>query len=162
MISRSQPHATGKRAATPLAVSVFIALISGISCTPTEGAEPTTEEYTVAMEAICVETAAALAALPPPPDDTGRADFALAAAATIEAEAELAREIEPPAILDGDHRAFVANTDQQAARWRDIAEIPAEDADELNRVSGEIGALTLGRDDLAEEMGLAACRRTRS
>jgi hypothetical protein len=110
------------------------------------------------MEAACRATADALDALTAP-DDEDVAEFATLAADTIQAEAEAARAIEPPDDLAADHRAFIANTDDQADRWQEIGEVAATDAETLERAIQELSELTLGRDELATEMGITACRR---
>ena len=148
-----------------------ISLTAGLfsACTAAEDPEVTESDYIAEMGAACRVTLAELAALPSPPVEIAMTDFAALAATAIEHEAERIRTIEPPDDLDGDHRAFIANTDDQASRWREIGTgidtgidtggDDAADAAELNRLSGDIAQLTLGRDDLAVEMGISACRR---
>jgi HAMP domain-containing protein len=138
---------------------VAVVLAAVAACTATESAEVIESDYIEMMDAACAVTSGELAALPTPPGDISTPDFATLAATAIGNEAERARTIEPPDDLAADHRAFVANTDDQASRWREIAEISADDEAELNRLSSEIAQLTLGRDDLATEMGIVACRR---
>jgi len=116
------------------------------------------EEYTSEMDAACDVTAASLDALPEP-TGANMVDFATQAAAVIADEAERLRTIEPPDEAADDHRAFVANTDEQAARWEEVAATSPTDAAELDRLVQEIGELTLGHDELAVDMGLVACRR---
>jgi hypothetical protein len=167
MANRTNLGATIGRPASIFTASIFTAgiLTAGIlgACTTTEDPEVTESDYVAVMSAACRVTLAELAALPSPPAEIAMTDFAALAATAIEQEAERIRTIAPPDDLDGDHRAFIANTDDQASRWREIAneidtEIDAGGA-ELNRLSGEIAQLTLGRDDLAVEMGISACRR---
>jgi hypothetical protein len=143
-----------RRTITPAAVMLIV-----VACTSTESAEVTESDYIEMMDAACVVTSSELAALPTPPGEISTPDFATLAATAIENEAERARTIEPPEDLAADHRAFVANTDEQASRWREIGQLPADQEEGLNRLSGEIAQLTLGRDDLATEMGIVACRR---
>jgi hypothetical protein len=145
-----------RRTITPAAV---VLVVVAAACTATESAEVTESGYIEMMDAACVVTSSVLDALPTPPDEISTPDFATLAATAIENEAERARTIEPPDDLAADHRAFVANTDDQASRWREIARLPAGQEEGLNRLSGEIAQLTLGRDDLATEMGIVACRR---
>ena len=76
------------------------------------------------------------------------------------AQAEQARALTAPQELDADHRAFVQNTADQSARWAALAATPADDAVAFGALRTEILQLTLGRDDLAVEMGVAECRRS--
>ena len=144
-----------RRTLTPAAVVLVVAA----ACTATGSAEVTESDYIEMMDAACIVTSIELDALPTPPGEISTPDFATLAATAIENEAERARTVEPPDDLAADHRAFVANTDDQASRWREIAQLPLDEEDGLNRLSGEIAQLTLGRDDLATEMGIVACRR---
>lgn len=141
----------------PLAALAALVVVIA-SCSPAESAELTPTEYVAQMDATCRATAEALDALTPP-DDGDVAEFATLAADTIQAEAEAARAIDPPDDLAADHRAFIANTDDQASRWREIGEIAAADAAALDRSIQEISQLTLGRDELVTEMGIDDCRR---
>jgi hypothetical protein len=142
-----------------LPLAAFVLTLAAAACTATESTDVTGSDYVEMMDAACVVTNTELAALPTPPSEIAMPDFATLAATAIQNEAERARTIEPPDDLAADHRAFVANTDDQASRWHEIAEISDDDEVELNRLSGEIAQLTLGRDDLAMEMGIVACRR---
>lgn len=158
MVRRSGDRPAILRSPTWPALAILAALV-GAACSAPEPSEPSEDEYVAAMEAVCTATAAELDALAQPADGADRVGFALAAASAIGDEAERAREVEPPGATEADHRAFIANTDEQAAGWREIAEVPDDDADALNVASGQIARLTLGRNELAEEMGLDACRR---
>ena len=170
MAHRTNPGATNSRAGIIRAGIIFtaISVTAGFfsACTTAEDPEVTEADYIDEMGAACRVTLAELAALPSPPVEITMTDFAALAATAIEHEAERIRTIEPPDDLDGDHRAFIANTDDQASRWREIGTgidtgggDDAADAAELNRLSGDIAQLTLGRDDLAVEMGISVCRR---
>jgi hypothetical protein len=116
------------------------------------------EQYAQMMDEACNITEAAFAALPEPTEAT-MPDFATQAAALIADEAERLRAIEPTDERADDHRAFVANTDRQAARWEEVAATSPTDSAELDRLLEAIGQLTLGRDELALEMGVEGCRR---
>jgi hypothetical protein len=143
---------------TLVSVVVPAVVMATAACSPAESTALTPDEYVEQMGAACRATAEAFDALPPPIDDDV-AEFATLAADTIQAEAEAARAIDPPDDLDADHRAFIANTDDQASRWREIGELAATDAAALDRSIEEISQLTLGRDELVTEMGIDDCRR---
>jgi hypothetical protein len=141
---------------------VPVLAVASASCASSGAGAPSASEqaarYTEQMEQACAVTATALDALPEPTGAT-MADFASQAAAVIADEAERLRVIEPPDDAAADHRAFIANTDRQAASWGEVAGTEATDTAELDRLVEEIGQLTLGRDELAHEMGLDGCRR---
>lgn len=143
-----------------MAVLATVSVASG--CDDTVGEEPSIDDYRAEMTAICEETSERLDALPSPPAEISLTDFATEAASALEAEAERSRVVDPPGEVDDDHRAFVANTDDQASNWRALAAVPTDDDEGLNATTERIAQLTLGRDDLATSMGLDACRRTDS
>jgi len=63
-----------------------------------------------------------------------------------------------------DVRAFADNTTEQASAWRALSELLESDAvlsanTEVSDLTTEITELSLGRDDLSDELGVAACRR---
>jgi hypothetical protein len=125
------------------------------------GSEPTVvtdEEYLADLEAICADTSATLDALPRPPEQISVAEFATSAAGALDNEAEQARSLQVPSDLAADHRAFVRNTDEQAAAWRAIASA-GQDSAQLGESTVRIGELIRGRNDLVDEMGAPACRR---
>jgi hypothetical protein len=143
-------------AAALTALTVPLAACGSDAAAPSGSAQ--VDEYRAEMTDACGVTAAALDALPAPTEGS-MADFATEASALIADEAERLRVIEPPDDLDADHRAFVLNTDDQAASWAEVAATSATDSAALDRLVEEIGQLTLGRDELAGEMGIDACRR---
>ena len=128
--------------------------------------DPIADEVTVAgyaarMTEICADTRRVLAQLGTPPTEISTVDFANEVARLLATEADAARAATAPPDLDDDHRAFVQNTDQQVTAWRALADIAATASDDsaaLGEARTRIGELTLGRDDLAAEMGLEACR----
>lgn len=123
------------------------------------GSEPATvteADYLADLEAICSDTAEVLGALPRPPEQITVAEFATSAASALANEAERARALDVPKDNGGDHRAFIRNTEEQAAAWRSIAE--AGDVD-LEALTVRVGQLIRGRNDLADEMGASTCRR---
>jgi hypothetical protein len=125
------------------------------------GSEPTVvtdAEYLADLEAICADTSATIDALPRPPEQISVADFATSAAGALDNEAEQARSLQVPSDLAADHRAFVRNTDEQAAAWRAIASA-GQDSPQLGASTVRIGELIRGRNDLVDEMGAPGCRR---
>ena len=136
------------------------ALFVGVAaCTSTDGTEVSESGYLTDLAQICVDTRHKLESLPTPPEQISIADFATEAANSLTAEAEQVRRLEPSDDLADDHRAFIRNTDEQAAAWRELSSLPASDANVLDPIVTTIGELTLGRDDLSLEMGVPACQR---
>lgn len=130
------------------------------SCT-SEAAEPALDApaYRAALTEVCANAAETQSALVEPTDTAGIAPFATEVARLLDAEAEAARSLRPPDELDADHRAFVQNTADQARGWRELAATDTDDAAAFAELRTEILQLTLGRDDLATEMGVDGCRR---
>lgn len=132
-----------------------------------EATPVTAEEYRASLQAICLETSADLDALPEPPELISVDDFASSAADLLSEESERVRRLEAPAELDGDHRAFIRNTDEQAAAWRSIASgaVTAAgvdttiDNDAFVEATTRIAQLVLGRNDLVDDMETPGCRR---
>lgn len=140
----------------PLVPLTLVALLAP-ACGSDAATGSTAEEYVAELGAVCAATDGRLDALPDPPDQISLADFATEVADALADEAEEVRRLDPPDELDDDHRAFIQNTDDQASTWRQVAGIQADDAETLGTLSEQIGQLTLGRDDLATEMGATAC-----
>ena len=129
-------------------------VVAGGAC----GSEPapvTAADYLADLQAICDDTTATIEALPQPPEEISVVDFATSAANALTDEAERARSLDVPSELASDHRAFVRNTDEQAAAWRAVA----TDTDQLDASTTLIGQLVRGRNDLVDELGAAQCRR---
>ncbi len=136
-------------------------LAAGLSaCTSTGTPEVTEEDYVTALTAICIDTRKTLDELPEPPVQISIANFATEASNALAAEAEQVRRLDPPDDLADDHRAFIRNTDEQAAAWNEVGNAPAGDSEALEPIVTTIGELTLGRNDLALEMGVSACQRS--
>ena len=63
--------------------------------------------------------------------------------------------------LRTDHASFVENTEGQAAGWMALGAALAEDEPDsatISELTTDVTELTLGRNDLADEMQLAGCR----
>lgn len=144
---------TTRLRATLLASCIVLAAACG-----SEAAPVTEADYRADLQSICADTTATLDALPRPPEQISVADFATSAAGALDNEAERARGLDVPDTLASDHRAFVLNTDEQALAWRAIA-TSGDDAARLDELTVRIGELVRGRNDLADEMAVDACRR---
>jgi hypothetical protein len=138
------------------AAVVLIGLLLTVAACSSEPAPVTEADYLVELQAICADTTSTIDALPRPPEEIPVAAFATSAASALDNEAERVRALDVPAEVADDHRAFVRNTDEQAAAWRAIS--TAGD-DELDELTVRVGELIRGRNDLAEEMGAPGCRR---
>ena len=149
---------------TASAVSAAVVLVVGCAGDGDDG-EPADSQldqqtqYLEALQGICAETNAELDELPAPPEQITIADFAAAAASALTDESEQVRQLEPPDELDADHRAFIANTDEQAGAWQALGSTPETDAEALAEATTRVAELTLGRSDLAAEIGADDCVR---
>ena len=115
------PRARRRRSHAP---SCWLAALGGVAldaCASRTTREPTAADYLGELEAICADTAAQLDALPDPPDGITVTDFATQASSILTDEAEQFRGLDVPADLDDDHRALIANDEDQAAGWTDLA-----------------------------------------
>lgn len=142
-----------------LRVGAALAIAAVASCGAEPAPEITAAEYRAALGLVCADTAARLEGLSQPSDSVDVGTFAAAVAETLRGEAEAARALAVPDELDDDHRAFIRNTDEQAARWEELRATPSTDA-AFADLTRQIGELTLGRDDLTAEMGVAGCARS--
>lgn len=154
----SLQSSTMQRGSTWLILGVLVA--AAAACTSSDDPPVTEVAYRTALAEICIDTRNLLDSLPTPPEQISIADFATEAANALSAEAEQIRRLDPDDELADDHRAFIRNTDEQAAAWNELGALPAGDAATLDPVVTRIGELTLGRDDLAIEMGVPGCQRT--
>ncbi len=145
----------------PSAIAALALAAAGAACAEETTREVTPAEYRASLAAICATTDTRLAEVDGPPETTDVADFATTVGSALGDEADRARELTVPDELDDDHRAFVRNTDEQSGAWRDLAVTPPDDA-AFADLARRIGELTLGRNDLAAEMGVDACIRTPS
>jgi hypothetical protein len=146
------------RGSTLLVIAALAAALG--ACTRTSTNEATDEDYVGALSSICTDTTEQLDSLPEPPEQISIADFAGEASNALAGEAERVRRLEPPDELADDHRAFIRNTDDQAAAWNELGSLPSADAETLEPLVTTIGQLTLGRNDLAVEMGVPECQRS--
>jgi hypothetical protein len=143
----------------PTWLAVVVLLTGATACGSTGSTEASEADYLTDLAAICVDTRSNLDSLPSPPEQISIADFGTEAANALTTEAERARRLNPPDDLADDHRAFIRNTDEQAAAWRELSSLPGSADDRLDPIVTTIGELTLGRDDLSLEMGVPACQR---
>jgi hypothetical protein len=141
-----------------VAMSATVAVAAGCASDAAPASDPA--DYRAELAAICVASSAERSALADPVDDAGVASFARAVADVLTRQADAARALQSPEDLDDDHRAFVQNTADQAARWTSLATTPSDDADQFGALQTNILELTLGRDDLATAMDVPACRVT--
>ncbi len=126
--------------------------------------EPVTyDEYLSELQAICTSTTEQLLALPAAPEQIAVADLATSAAGLLDDEATRVSRLDVPSgddvsvdDLDGDHRAFVRNTQEQAEAWRAVA---VAAPDELAASTQLIAQLVGGRNELADSMGAPRCVR---
>ena len=155
----SASHAVRARPGVRATALAVVLAAAAVACAEEPPADMSAGEYRTAVDAICTATTARLDALAPPADEQGVAAFATAVSGALGEEADLTRDLAVPDDLAADHRSFVRNTDEQSAGWSDLAATPTGDA-AFGDLDRSIGELTLGRNDLAAEMGLDACVHT--
>ena len=118
------------------------------------------DDYVVQLEAICASATDQLLALPSAPDQIAVDDLATSASLVLDDEAARADRLTLPEDdvplddLEGDHRAFVRNTREQADAWRAVA-----NTDELAAATELIAQLVGGRNELARSMQVPGCVR---
>lgn len=157
-----------------VALIVVAMVLSTVACSTTnasddiadttgDGEELASGLYPQRMSDICVTTNAELDALPAPPTEISRVDWTAEVARLLSEEAAAFDQIQVGDDLRTDHASLVENTEDQAAQWTVLngilARPEAEGASEsIATATNEIAELTLGRNDLATEMGLAGCQ----
>jgi hypothetical protein len=157
---RPPVHRAGRTRRTAI---VLLSVVGGVAlnaCSGSNDPEPTAADYLVDLEAICAATAARLDALPHPPEEITVTDFATQAGSILTDEAEQLRQVDVPADLDDDHRALIANDEDQAAGWSDLAAAASSGSAELSEITTTITSLILGRNDLVTELGAPGCVRS--
>jgi hypothetical protein len=165
--SMGLPVSTSTHSFVGVAAAAVIAVVLAAGCA-TETDDPVTfDEYVAELETICGTTTERLTALPSAPEQIAVADLATSAAEILDDEASrvdrlavpgddgLGDRTDPGADLEGDHRAFVRNTREQAAAWRTVA----AGGDDLAADTELIAQLVGGRNELARSMGVEGCVR---
>ena len=160
-------HETRRRVILFCVALIVVALVLGsVGCSSTSGNGDDADAlspalYVQTMGDICDATTDRLAALPTPPDEISRADWAGEVSRALRDEATAFDEINVGDDLRTDHASFVENTEGQAAGWVALGAALAEDEPDsatISELTTDITELTLGRNDLADEMQLAGCR----
>jgi hypothetical protein len=138
-----------------------VSAVGAVTACEAPGSDPVTfAEYADDLTAICTEATEALSALPAAPEQIAVADLATSAASILEREATRADRLVVPEAddadrdLDGDHRAFVRNTREQADAWRALAA-----GEDLAPTTERIAQLVGGRNELVRSMGVDGCVR---
>ena len=160
-------NAQGTRAAAILITLAAVLVAGGCSTDDDAGGPPplTPALYTQSMSDICATTTGRLDALPTPPDEISRADWAGEVSHALRDEAAAFDAIDVGSSLRDDHGSLVANTEDQASQWSALGEALATDAETgtaddatISDLVTAIGELTLGRNELAAQMGLSGCQ----
>lgn len=160
-------HDTRRRVILIFVVLIIVALVLGsVGCSSTSGNSDDADAltpalYVQAMGDICDATTERLDALPTPPDEISRADWAGEVSRALRDEAAAFEEIDVGEDRRTDHASFIENTEGQAAGWNALGEAlggAEPDSGTIGDLTTDLTELTLGRNDLADEMGLAGCR----
>ena len=150
----------GVLSALRTAPGVLLVAVALSACPSEPAAVSDPSAYREEMNRACVQSQEREQLLATPADAAEVPEFAREVAAMFRVESDAFRAITPPDDLDADHRAFIQNTDDQAGRWETLATTAPADTEAFGALQTEILQLSLGRDDLAGEMGLPACRRS--
>jgi hypothetical protein len=145
-------------------VAMFCLIASGAVTSCGDVVDPVTfDDYLTELQVICVSTTEQLLALPAAPEQITVADLAESAAGLLDDEATRVSRLDIASgddvsidDLDGDNRAFVLNTQQQADAWRAVAIAGPDDLAESTQL---IAQLVGGRNELADSMGAPSCVR---
>ena len=143
-----------------VAVTAMMAGISLGACSSEPAVVIDPDAYRDEMNRACVRSRESEQLLAAPADAAEVPAFARDVAALLRSESDAFRAIRPPTDFDADHRAFIQNTDDQASRWESLAATSPADTEAFGALQTEILQLSLGRDDLASEIDVPACRRS--
>lgn len=116
-------------------------------------------EYRSATEAICADTNSRLDGLPSPPDGISATDWADEVALAFSAESQRTGDLLVDSSIRSTHLDFVTTTTELADSYSTLSATITDDPDGIGAISTEITELTLGRSDLAAELGLDECVR---
>lgn len=142
--------------------------MAATACTTDAGSATETFDVDAARDRLaitCESTATRLDGLAEPIDEAQRAAWTRDVAAILREEAAT---VDAWTLLDENQRdgfrAFARNTDDQADAWQRLGDLLASGADlsadpRVGDLTTEIAELSLGRDELSDELGVAACRR---
>lgn len=118
--------------------------------------------YPSTMSEICRDTADGLAALPQPSEAADRAAWAEDVARIFTEQATAFDGLNVPGDRRVDHRTLIETTSELAGQWIALGTALGTDTaqDTVSDIIADITALTLGRNELVDSMGLPACRST--
>ncbi len=159
---------TRRRVVLIVVVLIVVTMVlASTGCSTTAGTgqdidEPaplSAEFYPAAVTDICAATDERLAELPAPGDGLAETDWAGEVSRVVETEADALGDVGTISDVRDDHRTFITNTRDQAAQWSLLSTaIASADADGIDSARTEILELSLGRIELAEELGISGCR----
>ncbi len=162
---------TRKRIVFVVAALIVVAMVlASTGCSTTAGTGEAGQDrdgpapldanfYPAAVTDICDATDQQLAELPVPGDGISETDWASEVARILDSEAEALGQVGTISDVRDDHRAFIANTRDQATQWSVLsAAIDGDDAEGIDTARTEILELARGRIELAAELGIGGCR----
>jgi hypothetical protein len=144
-------------------VSVLIGLAAGACQSSGADTGPLVgDAYTTATDAICADTNDRLEALPSPPEGISPTDWADEVALAFRAETERTGDLFVDNSIRGTHLDFVTTTTELADQYRLLSSTIDTNPDGIGAITTQITELTLGRDELASELGVVECIRGES
>lgn len=147
-----------------VALLIVAMVLASTGCTTTsgDGGDGSSADQDAAglMNDICEATAAELDALPDPPEQISRVDWAAEVARVLDNEANRLDALSVEVGLREAHGSLVRTAREQATQFAllgDTLREPSPDSAGIESVSNEIRSLSLGREDLAAELGVPNC-----
>jgi hypothetical protein len=147
-----------------VALLVVAMVLASTGCTTNEGddrAEPLTDlTYPAALDEICAATASELDAVPDPPEQISRVDWAGEVSRVLDNEANRFDALRVTVDLREPHGSLVRTARAQAeqlALLGDVLDESTGDSTDIESISDEIRSLSLGREELATELGAPSC-----
>lgn len=144
-----------------VALLVIAMVLASTGCTTTEGDEALTDDtYPDAMAEICSDTSSELEAVPEPPEQISRVDWAGEVARILDNEATRFDSLAVESDLREGHGSLVRTAREQAAQLAllgDALGADAADSGGIESISDEIRSLSLGREELANGLGVPTC-----
>lgn len=160
---------TRKKVVFAIVALVVVAMVlASTGCTTSDdsgNSTPTNDTYPAAMDEICAATASELDAVPDPPEQISRVDWAAEVSRLLDNEANRFDALRVDVDQREQHGSLVRTAREQAAQFALLGDVLDDDALDddapdsvgIEAISDEIRSLSLGREELASELGVPTC-----
>lgn len=155
--------ATRKNVVLAVVALVVVAMVlASTGCTTTDGddAALASDTYPDAMTEICAATSSELDAVPEPPEQISRVDWAAEVSRILDNEADRFDTLKVEPDLREPHGSLVRTAREQATQIALLGDAlggDAADSGGIESISDEIRSLSLGREELATGLGVPTC-----